>query len=460
MSPTGPSDAVAVIGGGWAGCAAAVELARAGIPVTLFETAPVLGGRARRVLRAGMPLDNGQHLLLGAYTQTCALLDLVHGETAARDVLTRHPLTIIPLSPLQAGAMTLTRGRTQGTLGLLTGLLGAQGLSWRERIANIAWMRKLKRTRFIRAPYETVAHMLAPLPRRVAQGLWEPLCLAALNTPPADASAQIFANVLKAAFAGRHDASDFLLPATDLSAMFPEAAARFVEARGGTIRSSAPARVIRAARNQTTLLVGTQLHDFRAAIVAVGPHQVTRAFAPEALAALPALRAGLKPLAALAYEPIYTVWLGYGTALPLPAKIARLDDAPGQWVVDRPDVLAHAGDDPDRPPLQQLLAVILSARGPHEELDHGMLAVDIDAQLRRLQPERAACEWFQVIAERRATYACTPGRARPAAARLVDGVYLAGDYVDAEYPATLEAAVRSGLAAARAVVNDMAHTGS
>jgi uncharacterized protein with NAD-binding domain and iron-sulfur cluster len=89
-----------------------------------------------------------------------------------------------------------------------------------------------------------------------------------------------------------------------------------------------------------------------------------------------------------------------------------------------------------------------------------MLAVDIDAQLRRLQPERAACEWFQVIAERRATYACTPGRARPAAARLVDGVYLAGDYVDAEYPATLEAAVRSGLAAARAVVNDMAHTGS
>jgi predicted NAD/FAD-binding protein len=321
-------------------------------------------------------------------------------------------------------------------------------------------MRNLTRPHFVRAPYETVAHMLAPLPRRVAQGLWEPLCLAALNTPAATASAQIFANVLKAAFAERPDASDFLLPATDLSAMFPEAAARFVEARGGTIRNSAPARVIRAARDQTTLLVGTLLHEFRAAIVAVGPHQVTKAFAPEALAALPALRAGLKPLATLAYEPIYTIWLGYGSALPLPAMIARLDDSPGQWVVDRPDVLAQAMADPDRPALQQLLAVILSARGPHEALDHGMLAVDIDAQLRRLQPERPACEWFQVIAERRATYACTPGRARPRNVRLVDGVYLAGDYVDADYPATLEAAVRSGLAAAHAVLTDMGRDGS
>jgi len=453
-------DAVAVIGGGWAGCAAAVELARAGIPVTLFETAPILGGRARRVLRAGLPLDNGQHLLLGAYAQTCALLDLVHGEAAAREVFTRHPLTIMPLSPLQAGALALTRGRTEGTLGLLTGLLGARGLTWRERIANVAWMRKLKRTRFVRAPYETVEHMLAPLPPRVARGLWEPLCLAALNTPPADASAQIFANVLKAAFAGRPDASDFLLPATDLSAMFPEAAARFVETRGGSVRTSAPARVIHAARHQATLLVGTQLHDFRAAIVAVGPHQLTGAFAPEALAALPALRTGLKSLTTLAYEPIYTVWLGYGTALPLPAMIARLDDAPGQWVVDRPDILARAVADPDRPPLQQLLAVILSAHGPHEALDHGMLAVDIDAQLRRLQPERSACEWFQVIAERRATYACTPGRARPGPVRLVDGVYQAGDYVDAEYPATLEAAVRSGLAAARAVASDIGRAAS
>ena len=456
MTPRAP---VAVIGGGWAGSAAAVTLAAAGIRVDLFEAAPVMGGRARRVQRAGLPLDNGQHMLLGAYAQTLAVLDKVHGEAGARLVLTRGPLAIMPLAATRPDALTLVRGGAEGMLGLLTGLLSARGLSWRERIANIAWMRKLKRTGFVRPPYETVAQMLAPLPRRVAHGLWEPLCVAALNTPSVTASAQTFANVLKATFAGRADASDFLLPATDLSAVFPDAAARFITARGGAIRTSAPARVVRSSRDGSTVLTGTSLHDASAAIVAVGPHQIAGAFAPEAVAALPVLSALQTTLATLDYEPIFTVWLGYGEALPLPMAIARLDDAPGQWVVDRPDVLAHAQADTVRPELRQLLAVILSAHGPHEALDHGMLALEIDAQLRRLQPDRPPCMWFQVIAEKRATYACVPGRARPAETRLAGSIYLAGDYMNGEFPATLEAAVRSGVTAAEAVLADFRRAG-
>jgi squalene-associated FAD-dependent desaturase len=449
------TDPVAVIGGGWAGCAAAVTLARAGVPVALFETAPVLGGRARRVLRAGLPLDNGQHLLLGAYEHTRALLDLVHGDVGASAVLTRIPLTVVPLSPEQQGALTLIRGSAAGALGLLTGLLTARGLTWRERIANIGWFLRMKREGFLRGPDETVAEMLATLPRRVAQGLWEPLCLAALNTPPAIASAQIFANVLKAAFAGSTQSGDFLLPATDLTSLFPEAAARYVEEQGGAIRTATPARIVRAAHDDTTLMAGDAIQSVRAVIVAVGPHQLPGAFAPEALHARPELRGFLDQLAALDYEPIVTVWLGYAAATPLPAPIARLDDAPGQWVVDRPEILARAKPDPGRPPLRQLLAVILSASGPHEKLDHDGLAREVDAQLRRLQPSRSPCTWSQVIAERRATYACTPRRIRPGQVRLVAGVYLAGDYVDADYPATLEAAVRSGIAAAQAVRSDL-----
>ena len=449
------AETVAVIGGGWAGCAAAVTLARAGIAVQHFESAPVLGGRARRVLRAGLPLDNGQHLLLGAYGQTLALLALVHGDTAARAVLARGPLAIVPLAREQDGALTLIRGKPEGALGLLRGLLSARGLTWRERIANIVWFQRLKRAGFARGPNETVSRMLAPLPRRVAQGLWEPLCLAALNTPPATASAQIFANVLKTAFAGTADASDFLLPVTDLSAMFPEAAARYVEHHGGVVRTATPARIVRTVANDMTLWVGDAMHSARAVVLAVGPHQLSGAFAPEALAARPELRGFLEQMAALAYEPIVTVWLGYATGHPLPASIARLDDAPGQWVVDRPEILAQARADPGRPALQQLLAVIISASGPHDQLDHAGLVHAVDAQLRRLQPARAACAWSQVIAEKRATYACTPRRMRPGQARLVSGVYLAGDYVDADYPATLEAAVRSGIAAAEAVLADM-----
>jgi uncharacterized protein with NAD-binding domain and iron-sulfur cluster len=123
-------------------------------------------------------------------------------------------------------------------------------------------------------------------------------------------------------------------------------------------------------------------------------------------------------------------------------------------VADRPDLLALSQRNGDDAPIAQLLGVILSAHGPHDKLDHATLVHDVDAQLRRLQPSRPPCSWSQVIAEKRATYACTPHRVRPGNVRLVAGIYLAGDYMDARYPATLEAAVRSGVAAAEAVLHD------
>ena len=197
------------------------------------------GGRARRVDRAGLPLDNGQHLLLGAYDQTLAIARCRPRRAVARAVVARSPLSIVPFAAAQADALTLVPAAPKARWAC-SGTLGARGLTWRERIANIAWMRELERTGFVRPPYETVAPHARAAAAHVARGLWEPLCLAAFNTPPSAASAQIFANVLKAVFAGRAEASDFLLPATDLSAMFPEAAARFVESRGGVIRTSAP----------------------------------------------------------------------------------------------------------------------------------------------------------------------------------------------------------------------------
>lgn len=444
---------VAVIGGGWAGCAAAVTLAGADIPVVLYETATVLGGRARRVERDGLRLDNGQHLLLGAYARTLELMARVQGERAARAQFIRRPLSIVPFGAMPAGGLTLQSRRAPGRLGLLVGLLSARGLSWRERFANIAWFRNLERTGFVRPPHETVAKMMSSLPPRVARLLWEPLCLAALNTPVATASARVFANVLRGAFAGAGDASDYLIPANDLSAIFPDTAAQFIAARGGEVRAGAHAQVVAAGRSEVILAVDGSAEVAGSVIVAVGPHQLRQAFAAEALAQHPSLSAAIGALEMLAYEPIVTIWLGYATTFAMPGPILRLDDAPGQWVLDRPDVLM-AVPATERPALGQLLAVVISASGPHMASPHDELARIVDAQLRRLKPTLPPCVWSQVIAEKRATYACTPQRPRPAGARFAPGIYLAGDYVDTEYPATLEAAVRSGIAAAEAVRED------
>ncbi|MEP7327666.1 MAG: hydroxysqualene dehydroxylase HpnE [Betaproteobacteria bacterium] len=450
----GVSPPVAVIGGGWAGCAAALTLADAGVPVALHEAGAVLGGRARRVERDGLPLDNGQHLLLGAYAQTLALLDRVHGAVDARSRVVRLPLTLVPFASSQSNALTLIARAAPGRLGLLLGLLLARGLPWRERVANIRWFAALERTGFKRPAHETVATMLRALPPRVSIQLWEPLCVAALNTPAATASAQVFANVLRAAFAGTPHASDFVLAAQDLSALFPDAAQRAIVAAGGSVMLGRRAQVISARAGQAMLAVGDRAVPAAAIIVAVGPHQVTQALAPEFVAAQPALAAAVDVLQLLHYESITTVWLGYAERAELSAAIMRLDDAPGQWLVDRPDVLTRATVAAARPPLAQMLAAIISTDGPHLQLPHAELARTIDAQLRRLRPDWPRCVWSQVIVEKRATYACTPDRLRPAAPRLSPGLYLAGDYVDAEFPATLEAAVRSGITAAQAVLDD------
>jgi predicted NAD/FAD-dependent oxidoreductase len=153
------------------------------------------------------------------------------------------------------------------------------------------------------------------------------------------------------------------------------------------------------------------------------------------------------------WEPIVTVYLGYAGVVDLPSGLVRLDDAPGQWVFDRRDVLARGIA--DAPALAGLLAVVISARGTHETLDQKSLVAAVDAQLRRLRPALPQLVWTQVITEKRATYSCTPMLDRPSAGRLADGIYLAGDYTDRAFPATLEAAVRSGRAAAMELIRDI-----
>lgn len=441
---------VAVIGAGWAGCAAAVTLARLGHAVRMHEAAAVPGGRARRVARDGLPVDNGQHLLLGAYAQTRNLLAVVHGGDGERGLLHRRPLA---LAPLARQAVALQAWRLPAPLGLAAGLLGARGLRLSDRLGAAAWFARLARRGFRVAAGTTVAALTADGPPAAADALWSPLCLAALNTPPERACAQVYANVLKASFGEGDAASDFLVPATDLGALFPDAALRFVAGHGGEARLRSPARLAAVDEARVTVAAGGTHEDFDAVVLAVGPHQLAGAAGD-----VPALREARDAAGSLAWEPIATAWLGYAAPVALPAPVVRLDDAPGQWAFDRPDVLARAAASDGRPAIASLLAVVVSAGGPHEALPADALARACDAQLRRLAPALPALAWSQAITERRATYACVPGRARPAR-QPHPRVVLAGDWIDADYPATLEAAVRTGVAAAFAL-DDRTATGA
>lgn len=416
---------VAVIGAGWAGLAAAVELTAAGRQVDVFEASRTLGGRARRVDTHGMAVDNGQHILIGAYAQTLRLMRTVGADPDR--LLQRRPLHLEI-----AGEFRLAAPRLPAPLHTAFALLGARGLDWREKLAAIALMRRLQAGGFRVAPDCTVADWLQrqEVPSRQRRLLWEPLCIAALNTAAERASAQVMANVLRDSLAGPRAASDLLLPAADLGAVFPDPAAAFIAGHGGTVRTG-----IR--------IGGLQREGGRWQIGGSGYAQAVLAVAPCHVAALvPELG---DAVAHFDWEPIVTVYLAYPPAAGLPQPMLGLVDGLAQWVFDRGALCGQHG----------LIAAVISARGRHQQLPAEALERAIHEELRPLlsglaplqEPLRA---W--TIAEKRATFACVPGLARPPTATALPGLHLAGDYVAGDYPATLEGAVRSGIAAARSVL--------
>ena len=222
---------VAVIGGGWAGLAAAVEATRLGHRVTLYEMAPQLGGRARQVDFGDAVLDNGQHILIGAYAQTLSLMRLVGVDID--QALLRTPLCVT--YPDGAG-LRLKAGSP--ILAFASAVLRYPGWRWRDKQALLTTAARWALQRFRCDPMLTVERLTAHLPMTVRDELLAPLCVAALNTPPSQASATVFLRVLKDALFSGPGSADLLLPRLRLSELWPQPAARWLAANGASIRLS------------------------------------------------------------------------------------------------------------------------------------------------------------------------------------------------------------------------------
>ena len=196
---------VVVVGAGWAGLAAAVEAVRGGARVTLFEMAPAPGGRARDVVSHGAVLDNGAHICIGAYVETLRLLGIVGVDVRA--AFLREPLRLVDAD----GAGLRMRGGP-ALAAFVLAVLGRRGWSWGERVALLRVAARWRRDGFRCAPERTVADLSAELPPRVRHEFIEPLCVAALNTPLAEASGTVFLRVLHDALGAGPGAADLLLP--------------------------------------------------------------------------------------------------------------------------------------------------------------------------------------------------------------------------------------------------------
>ena len=432
---------VAVIGAGWAGMAAAIAHRQAGRQVTVLEAARTVGGRARAVPGvlpdgAAATLDNGQHILIGAYTESLRLMRLVGVDPAT--ALLRLPLTL--QFPDGQG---LQLPDLAPPLDALLGIVRAKGWGWQDKVALLRTATAWQLRGFRCAPHTSVADLCAPLTPLLMAEFIDPLCVSALNTPAREASGQVFLRVLQDSLFSGRGGSNLLLPRTDLGALFPEAAMRWLVQQGGqVVTGQRIQRLVPLPRGRWQpagtggAAQGSEATDaFDHITLACPSWEAARLV--EGLATTAGLAAAARWSAtanALRFEAITTVYAhASGARLPLPMLALRnTAEHPAQFVFDRGQLDGQQG----------LLAFVVSASDGDRALIEQQVLQQAAAQLGLpgLRP-------VQTVVEKRATFACTPGLQRPNM-QVLPGLTACGDYVDGPYPATLEGAVLSGTAVA------------
>lgn len=443
---------VAIVGGGFAGLAAAVALQERRHEVVLLERRGVLGGRATssRDAVTGEDVDNGTHLMVGAYAAT---LDLVRRAGASDLLLAQESLRIEWLD--EKGVTALDCPALGAPLHLVAGLLGLRvPLSVKLQAIRLGLA-----VRFGRRPEGLT---LAEYFRRCGQGeaarrlLWDPLALAILNEPVERAAAVLFHRVYQEAFLRDRRASRLVFLRRGWGVLV-ERIARYFERRGGAVR--------RGARVEGLVLDGDRAAGVRYAQRPASREEVAAGRAPEArvepadavVAAVPppALldllgdeRRARPPFAALerfGASPIVSVemWLD---RVVVDRPMLGLRHGEMEWVFDKGRLFGREG-------APQHLAFIVSAAYRSAAKTHAELVRAAEDALRRSFPAMAGATIERAIVRREplATFASSPEvePLRPGPDTPVAGLFLAGDWTDTGLPATIEGAVRSGERAAR-----------
>jgi squalene-associated FAD-dependent desaturase len=426
---------VVVVGGGLAGLAAAIECADAGASVALLEARPRLGGATFSIQRNGYWLDNGQHVALRCCTEYRAFL----GRIGSEHLLAIQPRLDIPVLG-EHGRATLSRSRLPAPLHLVSTLLRYRHLSARDRVAAFRAAGALRTLdpEDAQLDQQTFGAWLRAHGQsdRAISVLWDLIALPTLNLHAERASLMLAAKVFRTGLLDEADACDVAVPTVPLQHLHGDPARAALEARGARVVLSAR---VNAVEPELRVHVGDGVEEADAVVVAV-PHHVAAELVPAGV---------LPPSTAdgLGASPIVNLHLHYDRRV-LDEPFAAAVDSPVQWIFDR---TAIAGVEEG-----QFLSISLS--GAEDEI--GVPQADLRARyvpaLERLLPAARHAKLLDFFATREpsATFKGVPGTfsLRPPPRTNVAGLYLAGAWTDTGWPATMEGAVRSGLAAARAAL--------
>lgn len=434
---------VAIIGAGWAGAAAAWQLHKNGHQATVFEASHLLGGRARKhnSIILNQVVDNGQHLLLGAYRSTLTLMQElgIDIETAFHrfdlDIHSADESFRFKTAPLPA------------PLHLLGALFTAQGVRFSERVKLISLQRYLTAKHWQVPAAMTVKELLAHTkqPPILIDKLWIPLCIAALNTPIETACAQLFTNVLRDSLGGNRKDTQMLIPLRNMSDLWTQSALQYADVRlGKTVRHITPI-------STTKYRINEEEDAFDAIIIATNAPPAKRLLSPLVQELDAAQQQLLNALQSFEFNPIATLYLQPENAWENPYPMQMLEEdhhslAAGQWVFNH---AAMPGSE-----LKNIISITISYANRLQDYNKKLIMDAIIKQVHYqakipLPPITAK----ELITEKRATFVAKTGLQRPETNTPWTGIKLAGDWVQNDYPAVLEGAVRSGIDAANAIDN-------
>jgi squalene-associated FAD-dependent desaturase len=408
---------VHVVGAGLAGLAAAAALANQGWDVALYESAEHAGGRCRSYLDAelGVRVDNGNHLLLSGNRSALAYLRLIDGLGTFGE----PGEATFPFVDLATGARWTLRPNA-GTLPwwVLAPWRRVPGTTLRDYLAA----RRLRDA----GAEATVADCLDPK-ATLYRRLWQPVAVAALNTAAEAGSARLFWQVLSETLGRGAAACQPLLPREGLSESLVDPALAMLKAKGAEIYFGARLRALHFVHRRVAEL------NFDSGLVDVGGGSVVLAV-PAAVAA----RLAPELVVPDDHAPIVNAHYRVSAPAAAPALIGVVGGA-AEWVFAKREVVSVTVSAADR--LVDL---------PADELSD-LLWRDVAAALGF--PAQPATPPSRIVKERRATFRATPAqlKKRPATQTRWNNLLLAGDYVDTGLPATIEGAIRSGLAAAEAI---------
>jgi len=450
--PLAPSPGlpVVIIGGGFAGLAAAVDLAERGRRVLVLERRAFLGGRAYSFTdqATGDTIDNGQHLLMGCYHHTINFLNKI----GALGKLKFQANPQVDFLSERGGHARFSCPPMPAPLHLLAGLARLGTIGWRDRLGALRVGMALRHLNGNRARLSdiTVRDWLNELGQseRMQQRFWDLIALATLNETPERASADMFARVLDQAFLHTRRDSAMAISRVGLSDLYTVDAQAFIAARGGEVRLNASVTQLEFENGRATGVILRHGERIGAeAIISAVPYFALKSLLPDVVLAS---NESFRHLESFKSSPIVSINLWYDEPV-TELEFTGLLDSPIEWVFNKN---AIAGETAKR---QQHLALVIS--GAHEAvaIPKEQLVEMAVSELQRFFPaarNARPVHWF-VVKEREATISHTVGtaRLRPAQRTPFDNFFLAGDWTATGLPATIEGAVWSGQECARAIIN-------